>query len=331
MKVLVTGGAGYIGSHAVRLLQERGHSVVVVDNLSYGHRSIVESTLRVPLYIVDIGNKEQIKNILQKENIEAVMHFSAYALVGESVTHPAKYYENNVQQTLNLLEVMRECGVLKIIFSSTCATYGVPAEIPICEICPQFPINPYGSSKLMVEQILRDFDAAYGMKFVSFRYFNAAGAHPLGDLGEAHSPETHLIPLILDAAAGRREDIKVFGQNYETPDGTCVRDYIHVMDIAEAHLLGLEYLANGGTSDFFNLGNGTGFSVLEVIEMAKKVSGKEFKVSMAARREGDPPVLVGSSDKVRRVLAWKPQFENLEKIMSDAWNWYHKGKAKLET
>jgi UDP-glucose 4-epimerase len=252
------------------------------------------------------------------------MHFSAYAYVGESVTDPAKYYRNNVIGTLTLLEAMMAASVKKFVFSSTCATYGVPKIVPIPEDHPQDPINPYGATKLMVERILADFAPAYDFKSVCFRYFNAAGADPEGLLGEDHDPETHLIPLVLMAALGKRDSISIFGTDYPTPDGTCIRDYIHVSDLADAHILGLEYLLQGGNSDAFNLGNGLGFSVKEVIDAAREITGREIKVEVSDRRPGDPPALVGSSDKAQTILGWKPQYPDIKDILSHAWQWHQK-------
>jgi len=252
------------------------------------------------------------------------MHFCAFAYVGESVTDPAKYYRNNVMNTLNLLDTMREFDVPYIIFSSTCSTYGVPQCIPLTEDHPQSPINPYGWSKFMIEQILRDYDSAYGIKHVNLRYFNAAGADPDAEVGERHDPETHLIPLVLDVAAGKRPDVKIFGTDYETPDGTCVRDYIHVTDLSDAHILALDYLRNGGPCDSFNLGNGNGFSVREVIRTAEKVTGRAIKSVETDRRAGDPPVLVGSARKAKDVLNWRPQFADLAAIIQTAWRWHQK-------
>ena len=263
--ILIVGGAGYIGSHLNKEISKKGIKTVIFDNLSYGHRDFVKwGTFEKG----DLGNIEDIRSVFRKYPIEAVMHFAAFTYVGESVEDPQKYYLNNVKNTLNLLQVMLEENVKYFVFSSTCATYGNPVEIPITENHPQNPINPYGKGKLIVETVLKDYSDAYGLKYASLRYFNAAGADPDGDVGELHDPETHLIPLILDVAAGKREDIKIFGTDYDTPDGTCIRDYIHVTDLAEAHILALEYLQNGGKSDFFNLGNGNGFSVKEVIETA---------------------------------------------------------------
>ncbi|MEN6292852.1 MAG: UDP-glucose 4-epimerase GalE [Methanobacterium sp.] len=321
--ILIVGGAGYIGSHLNKEINKKGIKTVIFDNLSYGHRDFVKwGTFERG----DLGNIDDIRAVFKKYPIEAVMHFAAFTYVGESVEDPQKYYTNNVKNTLNLLQVMLEENVKYFVFSSTCATYGNPVEIPITENHPQNPINPYGKGKLMVETVLKDYSDAYGLKYASLRYFNAAGADPGGEVGELHNPETHLIPLILDVAAGRREDIKIFGTDYDTPDGTCIRDYIHVTDLAEAHILALEYLQNGGKSDFFNLGNGNGFSVKEVIETAEKVTGKDIKAVEAERRAGDPPILVGSSDKAKEKLNWKPKYDELSTIIETAWNWHKKLK-----
>ncbi|MDM9382121.1 UDP-glucose 4-epimerase GalE [Chlorogloeopsis sp. ULAP01] len=322
--ILVTGGAGYIGSHTVLALKRAGYEVVILDNLVYGHRDLVEKALDVELIVGDTGDRTLLDNLFQSHEIAAVMHFSAYAYVGESVVDPAKYYRNNVVGTLTLLEAMLAASIKKFVFSSTCATYGVPNIVPIPEDHPQNPINPYGATKLMVEQILSDFDVAYDFKSVRFRYFNAAGADPNGLLGEDHNPETHLIPLVLLAALGKRESISVFGTDYPTTDGTCVRDYIHVSDLADAHVLGLEYLLKGGDSEIFNLGNGNGFSVKEVIEAAKQVTGKDIKVVECDRRPGDPPALIGSGDKARKILGWQPQYSALPEIITHAWQWHQK-------
>ena len=320
--ILVTGGAGYIGSHAVLALKRVGYDVVILDNLVYGHRDLVEKVLQVELVVGDTGDRTLLDNLFNTHNIAAVMHFAAFAYVGESVTDPAKYYRNNVLGTLTLLEAMLAASIKKFVFSSTCATYGVPEVVPITEDHPQNPINPYGATKLMVERILSDFDVAYGLKSVRFRYFNAAGADPNGKLGEDHNPETHLIPLVLLTAARRRESISIFGTDYPTPDGTCIRDYIHVSDLADAHILGLEYLLKGGDSEVFNLGNGNGFSVREVIETTQLVTGKDIKVLECDRRPGDPAVLIGSSDKARNILGWQPQYSSLKEIIAHAWQWH---------
>ncbi|MBD2292093.1 UDP-glucose 4-epimerase GalE [Anabaena sphaerica FACHB-251] len=322
--ILVTGGAGYIGSHAVLALVQAGYQVVILDNLVYGHRDLVEQVLQVKLIEGDIEDRPLLDHLFKTHNIEAVMHFSAYAYVGESVTDPDKYYRNNVVATLTLLEAMLSASIKKFVFSSTCATYGVPQFIPITEDHPQNPINPYGATKLMVERILSDFDVAYGLKSVRFRYFNAAGADPSGLLGEDHNPETHLIPLVLQTALGKRESISIFGTDYPTPDGTCIRDYIHVSDLADAHILGLEYLLQGGASEVFNLGNGNGFSVKEVIAAAQEVTGINIPVQECDRRPGDPPSLIGSSEKARKILNWQPQYPGINDIVAHAWNWHQK-------
>lgn len=322
--ILVTGGAGYIGSHAVLALRDAGYEVVILDNLVYGHRDLVETVLKVEIIEGDIANRALLNQIFQSREIAAVMHFAAYAYVGESVSQPAKYYRNNVVGTLTLLEAMCDAGIKNFVFSSTCATYGVPEQIPVVENQPQQPINPYGMSKLMVEHILDDFDHAYNLKSVRFRYFNAAGADPQGRLGEDHAPETHILPLVLLTAMGKRDSISIYGTDYDTPDGTCIRDYIHVTDLAQAHILGLEYLLKGGNTDVFNLGNGQGFSIREVIEAARVVTGRPIPVTLADRRPGDPPVLVGSGEKAQRVLGWQPQYADLKTILAHAWQWHQK-------
>ncbi|MBG0742643.1 MAG: UDP-glucose 4-epimerase GalE [Cylindrospermopsis raciborskii KL1] len=322
--VLVTGGAGYIGSHAVKALLQDGYHVLILDNLVYGHRDLVEQVLQVELIQGDIQDIPLLNSIFQRYKVEVVMHFSAYAYVGESVTDPAKYYRNNVVGTLSLLEAMLGASIDKFVFSSTCATYGVPQFIPLTEEHPQHPINPYGATKLMVERILSDFDVAYGLKYVSFRYFNAAGADPSGILGEDHNPETHLIPLVLQTALGKRSSISIFGTDYPTPDGTCIRDYIHVTDLANAHILGLEYLLQGGTSTVFNLGNGNGFSVREVIAAGEEVTGNNIPITECDRRPGDPPILIGSSEKAKKILGWQPVYPDIKEIVSHAWNWHQK-------
>lgn len=325
--ILVTGGAGYIGSHTVKKLEEAQYQVIILDNLVYGHRDLVENCLRAKLIVGDIKNRSLLDELFNTYSVEAVIHFAAYAYVGESIANPAKYYDNNVVGTLTLLEAMLAASVKKLVFSSTCATYGIPKQIPIPEDHPQNPINPYGNSKLMVEKILADYHTACGLKHVCFRYFNAAGADPNGFLGEDHQPETHLIPLVLMAALGRREAISVFGTDYSTPDGTCIRDYIHVNDLARAHVLGLEYLLSGGDSEIFNLGNGNGFSVKEVIETARKITQKSIKVKYGDRRPGDPAILIGSSTKAKQILGWQPQHTNLEEILVNAWQWHQKRHA----
>ena len=320
--ILVTGGAGYIGSHAVKALEERGFETIVLDSLVYGHRDLIETNLKAKLVAGDINDRAFLDRLFTTTKIDAVMHFAAFAYVGESVTDPAKYYRNNVVGTLTLLDAMREHGVTNFVFSSTCATYGNPQSIPITEDHPQNPINPYGAGKLAIERVLKDYDPAYGLKSVIFRYFNAAGADPDGLFGEDHNPETHLIPLILQAAAGKRAAISVFGTDYDTPDGTCIRDYIHVTDLAQAHVLGLEYLLEHQTSQIFNLGNGNGFSVKEVVDTARQVTGKEIAIEECPRRVGDPAILIGSSTRARKMLGWEPKYADLNAIVKHAWNWH---------
>ncbi len=319
--VLICGGAGYIGSHVNKLLARKGYETVVYDNLVYGHREAVKWGRLIE---GDLGDEAALDAVFSAYPVDAVLHFAAYAYVGESVLDPEKYYRNNVTGTLNLLEVMRRHGCGRLIFSSTCATYGVPDRLPITEDHVQNPVNPYGFTKLAVERILKDYHAAYGLEAVALRYFNAAGADPDGQLGESHDPETHLIPLVLEAAAGLRPDVKVFGTDYPTPDGSCVRDYVHVTDLAEAHLAALEYLRKGGGIDFFNLGNEKGASVLEVIAAVRRVTGRDFKVTLAPRRPGDPPRLVGSAAKARRVLSWRPRYGDIDTICLHAWRWLQK-------
>lgn len=322
--ILVTGGAGYIGSHTVSALQQAGYKIVVLDNLIYGHRDIVERLPGAELIEGDISDRALLDHLFATHSISAVIHFAAYAYVGESVKDPAKYYRNNVVGTLTLLEAMRAAAVDKIVFSSTCSVYGITEAVPILETHPINPINPYAKSKWVVEQMLSDFDAAFGFKSVRFRYFNAAGASPDGLLGEDHTPEPHLIPLVLYTALGRRKSISIFGTDYPTPDGTCIRDYTHVSDIANAHVLGLKHLLAGGPSDVFNLGNGHGFSVRQVIESAQQVTGRPIEVVEDGRRPGDPPILVGSHQKAKAMLGWQPQYTELADIISHAWNWHQK-------
>jgi len=319
--ILITGGAGYVGSHANKQLNRSGHETVVFDNLVHGHREFVKWG---EFFFGDLANRKSIRHCFTTYPIEAVMHFGGFAYVGESVTDPSGYYGNNVVNTLNLLDIMKEFHTKYFIFSSSCAVYGIPQRIPLTEDHPQHPINPYGRTKLMVEDILKDYDRAYGIRYVNLRYFNASGADPDGEIGERHDPETHLIPLVLDAAIGNKEDIKIFGTDYDTPDGTCIRDYIHVTDLADAHLLSLAHLMNGSGSDAFNLGNGNGFSVRDVIETAQKVTGKVIISTEWARREGDPPVLVGSSEKAKTILGWRPRYADLATIIDTAWQWVNK-------
>ena len=317
MRVLVTGGAGYIGSHMVKLLAEAGAQVTVLDDLSTGHAEAVRNAHFVR---GDIADVKATGDLLTKNRIEAVVHFAASSLVGESMTDPLKYYRRNVGGTAALLQAMRDAHVARIVFSSTAAVYGDPVRIPIDEAHPTQPVNPYGASKLAVERMLSDCSVAYGLGAVVLRYFNAAGADPSGELGERHDPETHLIPLVLQAASGRRAAVSVFGNDWPTRDGTCVRDYIHVSDLCVAHLQALEWLAKGGRYEVFNLGNGDGATVLEVIEAAKRVTGKQFTVNFAARRAGDPPSLVADASKARRLLGWQPARADIEGIVRDAWN-----------
>ena len=317
--ILIVGGAGYIGSHTYKALTEAGYETIVLDNLSYGHKEAVRWGTFCQCDLKDI---DDLDKVFTEYDIDAVMHFSSFIEVGESVQNPEKYYTNNVVNTMNLLKVMLKHNVKKFIFSSTCATYGVPQKIPLVEDHPQNPINPYGWTKLMVERILKDYDTAYGLKSVILRYFNASGADKSGEIGEAHDPESHLIPLILDAAIGKRDNIKIFGSDYDTPDGTCIRDYIHVTDLADAHVLSLKYLEEKEESNEFNLGNGQGFSVKEVIDSVRKVTGREFEVVETERREGDPAVLIGSSKKAKEFLGWNPQFVNIDDIVESAWNWH---------
>ena len=317
--ILVVGGAGYIGSHVVKELAET-EDVIVLDNLSTGHREAVDS--RAIFVKGDLGDCEDLKMIFSSYPIDAVMHFAANSLVGESVTYPLKYYQNNVASTITLLRAMLKKGIKNFIFSSTAATYGIPNVKLIDETCQTAPINPYGHSKLMVEQILRDFSKAYGLHYVVLRYFNAAGAYKTAEIGESHHPETHLIPIVLQHLAGKREKVSVFGSDYDTPDGTCVRDYIHVTDLAKAHILALNALLTGKkTAETYNLGNGLGYSVKEVIETCEKVTGKKANVEMAERRPGDPAMLVASSQKIFTDLGWKAE-RNLEDIIASAWKWH---------
>jgi UDP-glucose 4-epimerase len=319
--ILIVGGAGYIGSHINKELNKQGYKTVVFDSLVKGYKEAVKWG---EFYQGDLGNLDDIRGVFKKYSIEAVLHFAAFIEVGESVKDPQKYYKNNVENTLNLFQVMLENDVKKLIFSSTAATFGNPEYSPIDEKHPQNPINPYGQAKLMIEKILKDYGLAYGMKYIALRYFNACGADLETEIGENHVPESHLIPLILDAAVGRREDIKIFGSDYPTSDGTCVRDYVHVVDLAQAHILALKRLLDGGESDAFNLGNGTGFSVKEVIGMAKEVTGVDFKVTEVDRRPGDPPVLVADSKKAKEILGWGPQYSGLKIIIESAWKWHQK-------
>lgn len=325
--ILIAGGAGYIGSHAVLALQQAGYETVILDNLVSGHRDLVENVLQTELIVGNVGDRSLLERIFAKHSITAVMHFAAYAYVGESCREPAKYYRNNVAQTIALLEAMKAASINKLVFSSTCASYGIPEQIPVSEATPQHPLNPYGASKLMCERMIQDFAAAHGLKSVIFRFFNAAGADYLARLGEDHTPEPHLIPSVMLAALGQRESISIFGTDYPTRDGTCIRDYIHVSDLATAHVRGLEYLLEQNCSNIFNLGNERGFSVREIVDMTEKVTEKKIKVIEDGRRPGDPPVLVANSDKARSILHWKPQYPDLEDILTHAWNWHQKRHA----
>ena len=317
--ILVTGGAGYIGSHTVRELRERGMDVVVYDNLSTGHIEAVGDT---PFVKGDLFDVELLRKTFREYNVDSVIHFAAYSLVGESMTNPAKYYHNNVAGTLALLDAMLAENVKYLVFSSSAATYGDCGDGLITEDSPQNPTSVYGQTKLMMEQFMQDYDKAYGMKYVALRYFNAAGAHASGEIGEAHNPESHLIPLILQVANGKREQINVFGDDYPTHDGTCIRDYIHITDLADAHIRALEYLKKGGKSTYYNLGNGNGFSVKEVIDTVEKVLGQPIKKQIVERRPGDPASLVASSEKIQRELGWKPKYDTLDSVVASAWKWH---------
>lgn len=315
--ILVVGGAGYIGSHTVKYLLNQGERCVVADNLIYGHKEAVDE--KAVFVKADLLDKDSLRAVFKAYDIEAVIHFAAFAYVGESVEKPQKYYQNNVVGTINLLDVMLEFGVKKIVFSSTCATYGEPQYTPIDEKHPQNPINPYGRTKLMIEQIFADYERSYGLQHIALRYFNAAGDSVDGSIGESHTPETHIIPLVLQAIQGKRPSIKVFGTDYETRDGTCIRDYIHVDDLAQAHYLAFKKL--GQYNGCINLGTGVGTTVKEIISAAEKVSGKDCPVEYAERRPGDPAKLFANNEKAKEVLGWNPQYMNIEDIIKTAWNW----------
>jgi UDP-glucose 4-epimerase len=319
MTILITGGAGYIGSHAVRYFLNQNEEVVVVDNLQSGHKRSVDVE---HFYQIDLRDKEALDKIFKIHNIEGVIHFAANSLVGESMDNPYEYYHNNVYGMMSLLDVMKENNVEKVVFSSTAATYGEPENIPILEEDETNPTNTYGETKLAIEKMMKWFDQGYGIKYVSLRYFNAAGAHENGAIGENHDPETHLIPLILEVPLGKKEQIYIFGNDYPTEDGTCIRDYIHVMDLASAHFLALKYLRQGKSSNIFNLGNGNGYSVKEVIDVARKITEHPIPAVFKERRAGDPAILIASSEKAQNILGWQPQFNTLEKIIMDAWNWH---------
>ena len=320
MAILVTGGAGYIGSVTVERLRDKGEAVVVIDNLGRGHRNSVDGN--VAFYHGNVGDRALLRRVTAEHKIDACVHFAALAYVGESVSEPAKYFENNVAQGISLLDALVSAGVLRMVFSSTCATYGEPRQIPIPESCPQWPVNPYGWSKLMIERMLDSYDKSYGLKFVALRYFNAAGATER--CGEHHEPETHLVPNVLSAALGKTEELAVFGNKYPTPDGTAIRDYVHVSDLAEAHIRALDYLEQSGKSDFFNVGTGQGYSVFEVIESARKVTSCPIPARIAPPRPGDPHKLVADSAKAQAVLSWKPAMSDLPSIIRSQWEWLRK-------
>lgn len=320
--ILVCGGAGYIGSHAVRQLIDRGEEVIIVDNLETGHEDAIH--LQAKFYKVDIRDEEALDKVFAENKIDEVIHFAANSLVGESMTNPLKYFNNNVHGTEILLKVMVAHDVKKIVFSSTAATYGEPKNIPILESDETNPTNAYGETKLCMEKMMKWADKAHGVKYISLRYFNVAGAHESGEIGEDHNPETHLIPLILQVPLGKREFISIFGDDYETHDGTCIRDYIHVTDLADAHILAVHKLREGSESNIYNLGSGNGFTVKEMIETARKVTGHEIPAKVCERRAGDPAKLVASSEKARRELGWVPKHENVEDMISSAWNWHQK-------
>jgi UDP-glucose-4-epimerase GalE len=319
MITLVTGGAGYIGSHTAKALAAAGHQPVVLDNMSYGHEWAVKWG---PFERGDLSDVEFLKRVLEKHRVEATVHFAASAYVGESMTNPRRYFRNNTVNTINLLDAMIDHGVTRIVFSSTCATYGIPTRVPIDESHPQQPVNPYGQSKVFVERILHWYDVAYALRSVSLRYFNAAGADPDGEIGEDHDPETHLIPLVIGAARGTRPPVGVFGTDYPTPDGTAVRDYIHVADLADAHVRALDYLASGGATTAINLGTGRGHSVREVIDTVERVGGRPVPFTNSPRRAGDPPELVADAAKAREVLGWTPRYPGLSTIVEHAWRWH---------
>ena len=326
--ILVCGGAGYIGSHAVRQLIDKGEEVIIVDNLETGHEDAIHP--KAKFYNVDIRNEEELDKVFEENKIDEVIHFAANSLVGESMTNPLKYYNNNVHGTEILLKVMIKHDVKKIVFSSTAATYGEPKSIPILETDSTCPTNAYGETKLAMEKMMKWADVAHGVKFISLRYFNVAGAHASGEIGEDHNPETHLIPLILQVPLGKREFISIFGDDYDTHDGTCIRDYIHVIDLADAHILAVEKLRAGSSSNIYNLGSGNGFTVKEMIEAARKVTGHAIPAKVCERRAGDPAKLVAASAKARKELGWEPQFENVEAMISSAWKWHQEHPMGFE-
>ncbi|CAM3115523.1 UDP-glucose 4-epimerase GalE [Sporolactobacillus spathodeae] len=329
MAVLVLGGAGYIGSHAVYQLIDAGEEVIVVDNLQTGHKEALHPQAK--FYQGDIRDKTFLDSVFKKEKIHGVIHFAANSLVGESVEKPLKYFNNNVYGMQILLEVMQENGVRHIVFSSTAATYGEPEQVPITENMPTQPTNPYGETKLAMEKMMKWCDRAYGMKFVALRYFNVAGASKTGKIGEDHHPETHLIPIVLQVAAGERDHLQIYGDDYPTKDGTCIRDYVHIEDLIAAHRLALNYLLKGGESNVFNLGSSEGFSVKEIIDAARKVTGKSIPAELAPRRAGDPSTLIASPEKAKRVLGWKPVHTNIPEILADAWSWHSSHPKGYET
>ncbi len=318
--ILVTGGAGYIGSHCCKELSKNGYNPITIDNLIYGFK---ENIKWGDFIEGDIGDVHILQECFNKYKIDAVIHFAAFAYVGESVIFPIEYYENNLQKTLILLRCMLENNIKKFVFSSSCATYGTPLQIPIDEFHPQNPINPYGKTKFMIEEVLKDYDRAYNLKFISLRYFNAAGADTDCQIGENHNPETHLIPRILDVAMGRRDSISIFGNDYHTDDGTCIRDYVHVQDLAVAHVSAIKRLMDRNQSDFFNLGTGHGYSIMDIIHQVKKTTGKDIPFVEEDRREGDPPVLVAANNKAAKLLKWETAYSNIENIIQTAWNWHN--------
>lgn len=324
LKILVTGGAGYIGSHTVKILQKASHQPVVFDNLAYGHRQAVSC----PLIKADLLDKKAVVAIFAKHHFDAVMHFAAYALAGESMQQPAKYFENNLQGGLNLLEAMRQNHVKRLVFSSTCAIYGYPDQLPVTEQAVQKPVSVYGESKLMFEKILAWYDQLFGIKSVCLRYFNAAGASLDGLIGEDHDPETHLIPIAIQVALSQKKEFQIFGDDYDTPDGSCIRDYVHVLDLADAHLRALDYLRVKNKSDAFNLGTGQGYSVKEVVAEIKEVSGADFPVKIGPRRSGDPAAVWADNQKVKKILGWSPKYSDLKTIITSAFRWHQKQSGR---
>ena len=324
-QILVVGGAGYIGTHMVKDLLRAGYSVVILDNLSKGHRELIPGGVFVE---GDLGDSALLDRLFTEHDISAVMHFAAFSLVGESVQEPLAYYRNNVARTIELLDAMRRHGIMRFIFSSTAAVYGEPVTTPISEDHPNQPTNPYGAGKLAVERMLADCATGYGLRYIALRYFNAAGADSEGGLGERHEPESHLIPLVLQTATGERDSIQIYGEDYPTPDGTCLRDYVHVSDLAQAHLLALESLLRDGANAIYNLGNSKGYSVREVIDIARRITGRPIATRSATRRPGDPAVLVADSSKIRKALGWQPRYEQLESIIASAWDWHQREAAR---